>query len=38
MFEESGLQFMGVLERCDEFAGMADFVVPTATKFAFVSE
>jgi hypothetical protein len=38
-FEESGLRFMGVLERCDEFAGMADdFVVPAATKFAFVSE
>jgi hypothetical protein len=38
-FKESGLQFMGVLKRCDEFARMAnDFVVPAATKFAFVSE
>jgi hypothetical protein len=38
-FEESGLQSLGVLERCDEFAGMDnDFVVPAATKFSFVSE
>ena len=38
-FEESGSKLLGVLERCDEYADKeADFVVPAAQKFSFVSE
>ena len=38
-FEESGSKLLGVLERCDEYAETeAEFVVPAATKYSFVSK